>query len=179
MITANDYFDAYLDGLAAGGIRACEEYQGCQSVWTIRATLALCTAGQLALSQAEIAAKGNADRYGRSEYLGLDVTLYDDNSWAPPVFIGEHENRPYEWTVQYAAWKLLSVQAQRRMLVAYFGGGNYIRTFDRLRDIVLEVCNDNPGKDILLVGGEYLGQPKNVDELRGLHQTAIVGLQNK
>ena len=178
MITARDYFTAYLDALVAGGEAACKDYQGPREVWTRRATLALSQAGQLVQVGAETAAKGDPDRHGRSEYLALDVTVYDAGSWAPPLFVGEHENWVYEWRVQYAAWKLLSVEAKRRMLVAYYGERTEIPSFDRLTELVREVCRDNKGKDIFLVGGEYYAEPANVDDLRAAHNTEIVGVHS-
>lgn len=175
MLMAKDFFNTYFEALAAGGEDACNDYQGMREVWTQRATLALASAGRLMLPTGQVASKPKHDRYDRAEYLNLDVTLNDDDSWGPPVFIAEHENYPMDARVQYAAWKLLAVEAQRRMLVAYYGERTGIPSFDRLKELVLEVCNDNKNKDILLIGGEYNTQPKTIEELRKIHETAIVG----
>lgn len=73
----------------------------------------------------EVTAKGHSARnpWGRSEYLTLDVAITDPNSWTSPLFIAEHENNGSLARVQYDAWKLLSVESRRRILVAYFGRG--------------------------------------------------------
>jgi len=175
MITADELFDAYFKALRDDGTDTCKDYCS-DPAWTSRASLALVKAGHAAFPGVESATRPSPDRHGQREYLGLDVMLYDHGAPnKPPLFIAEHENRPHWDPVQYATWKLLVVEAQRRMLVAYFGEGYNVTSFDRLKELVQEVCDDNPGKDILLVGGPCDVDTEDVEELIGLQQTAIVG----
>lgn len=179
MITARELIDEYLDALVAAGPEGVREYAfDDRDAWTARATLALVKAGRRVTGAVEAASRGTKDRYYRSEYLCLDVTLYDNAGWKPPLFIAEHENYGGRMKVQYCAWKLLVVEAQRRMLVAYFGAGTEFETFDQLRDAVRVVCQDNRGKDIILVAGNNGSMPKNPDELRDVHDSVIVGVHS-
>lgn len=175
MATGIEIFNAYFQSLIDGGMDSCSDYLK-DSTWTHRASLALVKAGHVAFPGVESAFRGKPDRYGQHEYLGIDVMLYDQkNLNKPPLFIAEHENRPQWDLVQYAAWKLLVVEAQVRMLVAYYGEGYNITSFDRLKELVQEVCDDNPRKDILLVGGPCDFHARNANELVSLHKTAILG----
>ena len=175
MVTAQVLFDAYLNTLAEGGQSACADYSD-RNAWTCRSSLALVNTGRVAFPEHDAASKFHHDKYDRAEYLTLDVMLYKDD-WKPPLFVAEHENVVDEGRIKYAAWKLLVVEAQRRMLVAYYGTKG-IENFDRLKEIVNEVCTENPGKDILLVGAGYDAKPKTGGELRLIHKTAIVGVRS-
>jgi len=173
---ANELFEAYFRSLAELG--AIPHYSGYQyGLWTQLATAALVQVGLRAFPDGSKVAKNHRDSYGRSEYLDLDVTVLDPTTWGTPLFVAEHENSMLRARVQYDAWKLLSVDARRRMLVAYFGGKE-CPTFADLKAAVEEVCRDNPGKDILLVGGDYRAKPTNIDDLRKAHDTAIVGFHS-
>ena len=171
---APDIFDAYFAALIEMGPSCWRDYLQDQT-WTPRATFALVQAGVKAFPDGLKVARGHRDSYGRSEYLTLDVAI-TDSSWGPPLFIAEHENAPYPEKIKYDAWKLLVTEAKRRVLVGYFGPGTKIQTFEELRAAVEEVCRDNPGKDILLIGGEWAAVPKSAEELRKVYQTAIVGV---
>lgn len=98
------------------------------------------------------------------------------SNWGPPLFVAEHENAPWPEKIKYDAWKLLVTEAKRRMLVGYFGAKTRIKSFEELRAAVEEVCQDNPGKDVLLVGAEWGAAPKTPAELKAIHRTAIVGV---
>jgi hypothetical protein len=171
---ANELFEGYFRALAELG--AISHYSGYQyGLWTKLATAALVQVGLRAFPEGTKVAKNHRDSFGRSEYLALDVAILDPTTWGPPLFVAEHENSMLKARAQYDAWKLLSVDSRRRVLVAYFGGKE-CPTFDALKDAVAEVCQDNPGKDILLIGGDNGAVPKTLDELRAAHQTAIVGV---
>jgi len=121
---AREIFDSYFSFIAEQGATALADYT--QNVlWTPRATIALAHVGLKVFPAGEAVAKGRAseNEWGRSEYLCLDVTIADLKTWGPPVFVAEHENSPLRSRVQYHAWKLLSVDARRRVLVAYWGKG--------------------------------------------------------
>jgi hypothetical protein len=92
------------------------------------------------------------------------------------MYIAEHENYANKSRVQYDAWKLLAVEAKRRILVSYFGKGTEFKNFDELTKAVREVCADQPGKDILLIGGQADLKPTTIDAFRSAHDTMIVGL---
>lgn len=171
---ASAIFDAYFAALVEMGQACCGDYLH-DHAWTPRATHALVMAGLKAFPDGGKVSRGNRDSYGRSEYLTLDVAITDSN-WGPPLFVAEHENAPWPERIKYDAWKLLVVEAKRRMLVGYFGSMTRIETFDKLRKAVEEVCQDNPGKDILLVGAEWGAVPKTLSELKAAHRTAIVGV---
>jgi|GEM_PF-2986780 len=177
MIAADELFDAYFKALASSDKMLCRAYTN-DKAWTSRATHALVETGRLVMQDVEeatVAAKGHPDHYGYSEYLGIDVTWYDDRVWRGPIFIAEHENR-YISQIQYAAWKLLVVEAEYRMLVAYFGDDSEVEDFEHLKRLVAETCADHSGKSILLVGGPYGASPSSTKELIELHQTAVVGI---
>jgi hypothetical protein len=176
---AREIFDAYFRFFAEQGPTAFADYVR-SPLWTPRATTALVHVGLKAFPAGEPAAKGYAgqNQWNRSEYLCLDVAVVDPQTWGAPLFVAEHENSRFKAQVQYCAWKLLSVEAQRRVLVAYWGEGTEFKHFDALREAVKEVCAGQPSKDILLIGGNYAAKPTTIDEFRDtkVHDTAIVGV---
>lgn len=169
---AKEIFDRYLDELTRDP-EAWRDY-ATNALWTPRATRALVAAGLAASPDGEATSKGCADSYGQSEYLCLDVSICNRESWAPPLFVAEHENWCSRLQVQFAAWKLLVVEAKRRVLVAYYGEKETdFPSFDALSEAVEEVCGHNPGKDVLLIGAECVNVHSN-DRLRSLHTSRIV-----
>ena len=176
-MNAREIFDGYFNFFAEQESSVFADYTNA-ALWTLRATTALVHVGLKVFPGGEITARGHAkgNPWMRSEYLTLDVAIVDANSWKPPRFIAEHENWANKARVQYDAWKLLAVESQRRVLVSYFGKGTEFKNFDELTKAVREVCTDQPGKDILLIGGQAEGRPANVDDFRKAHETMIVGL---
>ena len=178
---AREIFDAYFNFFVEQERTAFLDYTN-STLWTRRATKALVHVGIKAFTSElkdripEVSAKEHADNpYGRSEYFTLDVSITDPNTWKSPLFIAEHENSGSLERVQYDAWKLLSVDAKHRVLVAYFGGTCRAKDFAALRQAVLEVCADHSGKDILLIGGQADARPDDAATFRSVHETAIVG----
>ena len=176
-LDARGIFDAYFQFFAEETPRTFKDYED-RTLWTSRATTALVHVGRFAFPNAEICARGHAttNPWGRSEYLTLDVTLNDRDSWAPPLFIAEHENWGTKPRIQYDAWKLLSVYAKRRVLVAYWGKGTDFKTFNDLVAAVKEVCGGQANKDILLIGGQANARPQTAEQFRNAHETSIVGV---
>ena len=122
--------------------------------WTTRAVRALVKVGRSRFphKRVQVAAKGGADDHGQSEYLTLDVCLWDaDNKWGPPLFIAEHESKRSALEVRYSAWKLLVVQASVRVLVTYFGKETPFATAQELQAAVQQVCQANPGRELILL----------------------------
>lgn len=173
-MTAHEIVTNYLDALQADSSWP-ETYRRSNSLYTPLATTALVKAGFAAFPVAEHTAKAHRDRWNRSEYLTLDVVLCDPETWASPLFIAEHENSPWKSKIQYDAWKLLAVDAQRRVLVAYWGADKSLPTFEALREAVSEVAKSNPKRDIILIAADYKAMPADATELRALHQSAVVG----
>ena len=170
---AKDIFDRYVAELT----RDTEAWRdwATNALWTPRATRALVAAGLAAFPQGHPTAKGHRDVYGQSEYLCLDVCISAQESWGPPLFVAEHESRCWPLQVQFDAWKLLVVEAQRRVLVTYFGEKETaFPSFDALADAVEEVCRANSGKDVLLIGAPCMDVASN-EELRALHTSRIIG----
>ena len=101
----------------------------------------------------------------------LDVTEpeplpKDHPLWrAPNVVITPHNSNDSD----------LGVDAQRRVLVAYWGADKSLPTFEKLREAVAEVARDNPKGDILLIAADYKARPVDGKDLRAMHQSAIVG----
>lgn len=175
MMDARAIFDSYFNFFAEQEKSVFADYANA-ALWTLRATTALVHVG-LKTFPGEVTARNHRDNpWNRSEYLTLDVAITDPNSWSSPLFIAEHENSPAKSRVQYDAWKLLSVESKRRILVAYFGKGTEFKTFADLEKSVKEVCEGQPGKDILLIGGQADALPTDAKAFREAHQTAIVGV---
>jgi hypothetical protein len=174
---AKEIFESYFRFVAEQGPTVFADYTQ-NALWTPRATSALAHVGLKAFPASEVTAKGHAgqNQWGRSEYLNLDVTIGDPKTWGPPAFIAEHENAPSKAQVQYDTWKLLVVEAQRRVLVGYWGDGTQFKNFDEMKAAVLEVCGGQPGKDVLVLGGKYNAKPTNIDEFRAAHETFIAGV---
>ena len=173
MITAHEIVQAYLDALLANP--DCATAFQDSAVWTKLATTALVKAGREGFRIAEHTAKEHPDRYGRSEYLTLDVVLCDPSTWGPPLFVAEHESWSTRTKVQYDAWKLYAVEARRRVLIAYWGLDKTLRTFDDLKTAVAEVSRDNAERDLLVIAADGRAVPKTATELRALHQSAVIG----
>ena len=168
--------DTYYAALEGQGEAIVADYVD-DALWTPRATVALVKAGLAACPSGKPAARGHAhqNQWKRSEYLCLDVVIVDGD-WSAPGFIAEHENSPSRERIQYNAWKLLSVESRRRVLVAYWNGGkNGCATFEDLVKAVTEVTEAQPGKDILLIGGDYQAQPDSLAALRRAYRDSIVG----
>lgn len=171
---AHEIVSAFLDALTRDP-EACNAYSA-NTAWTARATSALVEAGLAAFPHAAATAKGRRDRYGRSEYLALDACIWTDD-WNPPLFIAEHDNYPVRERIQYSAWKLLAVHAERRVLVCYFDSKDAksdVPSFEKVTAAVAEVCEQNLGKDILLIAADC-GKPSSNEALRRLFKSAIVG----
>jgi hypothetical protein len=173
---ANDIFEAYFREVAEQGRGAFANYTR-DKQWTPHATLALVRVGLAVFPGGEPTAKGQSTQnsWGRSEYCNLDVCILDTNTWGAPVFTAEHENSPSFPRLQYDAWKLLTIESSRRVLVGYWGTGTDFANFAAMKKAVEEVCTDHPHKDVLLIGGDYAARPTSVDEFRAAHETAIVG----
>jgi len=172
---ARGIFDSYFNFFAEQETTVFADYTNA-ALWTLRATTALVHVG-LKTFPGEVTAKEHRlNPWNRSEYMTLDVAITDPNSWAPPLFIAEHENCANKERVQYDAWKLLSVESQRRILVTYWGRGTDFKNFETLNKAVREVCEGQLGKDILLIGGQADARPTNATAFREIHETAIIGL---
>ena len=173
---ARGIFDAYFNFFAEQEKTVFADYSSA-TMWTPRATSALVHVGLKTFPTSEVTAKSHRlNPWDRSEYLTLDVAITDPKSWASPLFIAEHENSPSKERIQYDAWKLLAVEARRRILVAYWGRGTDFKTFEALNKAVLEVCGSQPGKDILLIGGQADALPTDAVMFSNIHETAIVGV---
>lgn len=173
---AREIFDGYFKALEEQGAVVFVDYQH-DALWTPRATIALALVGMRALaSEATSQVTSRGASFGRGEFLDIDVAIVEPTNWNPPVFVAEHENSGRRERVQYAAWKLLSVDAGQRLLVAYFGDGTQFRSFEELLGAVTEVCQGHVGKALLLIGGEYDARPKTIEGLRKAHQTFAAGI---
>lgn len=176
---ANDILDRYLASLLETP-DVWTKYTS-NTAWTSEATRALVNVGLLAYPSGHAVARGHrGDAYQRSEYLTLDVCVADPTSWAPPMFIAEHENASHRAKIQYCAWKLLATRAQRRVLVAYYDAKSDVPDRAAIESAVREVCADNPGKgapmDIVLISADARAQPSSAEGLRGIHAVSIVGV---
>lgn len=170
---ANEIFDAYFEALLR--TPAVWDRYTTDALWTPEATRALVEVGLKDFPTGAPTAKGYRDRYGRSEYLTLDVCITDPNTWGPPLFVAEHENAPWKAKIEYCTWKLLSTTAERRVLVACFATKTDLPNVGSIERAVQTVCADNRGKDILLIAGDYDARPTNAAELRAAYTTRIVG----
>jgi hypothetical protein len=139
-------------------------------LWTRVATTSLVRVAYFAFPKAKAAAKGFPDQYDRQEYKGHDVTLWDAATWGPPLFVAEHDNSGQSARVQYDAWKLLTTESAERVLVAYYGDGTDMLTFEDLAGAVKRVASDNPGRRLLLIGAKYFGTDVDLASLRASHK---------
>lgn len=130
-----------------------------RDAWTTIATTALESATKA--QHPAVAARGFRDRWGQSEYLSLDVVGYDGQFGSPGIIV-EHENTAKK--VPYCAWKLAAVNADLRVLVAYFdpnGKGAAPNTEARarnLQELALQLApplDKNPDRAVLLIAGMY------------------------
>jgi len=135
-------------------------------------------AGQECFPKAEFAAKGHKDTSGVSEYFAIDVLGYGLGEWGRPLFAAEHENRSVQDRVhlQYAAWKLYSVDVQRRVLVSFYSPGTKVESFERMCELVREVASFQRGKDLILIGADYNATPATPDDVRALFDSQIIGV---
>ncbi len=187
-VLPSDLFDAYFASIEVAGLQACRDWSD-RSAWSVHARRALYAARAVIICAHPILrgrdpniyvpmhlAVGTVNEWGRSGgHFGLEATLTDPgNVWSAPLFIAYHENVPSPDRVQYAAWKLHSVKATQRMMVAYFGRSAPIDTFERLEGLVREVCSAHAGQDILLIGGDLEAKVSVAADLRSAHRTAIV-----
>lgn len=174
-MTPQEIFAAYFNALEQpGSLNAYPQ----RALWTPVATTALVRVGLQAFPQGNKGAKNHCDPYGRSEYLTLDVSITDPVTWGPPLFISEHEQFCGRAKVQYCAWKLLSVDAKQRVLVTYFGKGTDFATVGELEQAVREVCQDHPGKELLLIAADYDAHPASHRELVAIHHTRVIGVES-
>jgi hypothetical protein len=108
------------------------------------------------------AAIGHPDSYGRSEYLDIDITGYQDDYSAPLVMI-EHENSRYEGKLRYCLLKLLWTRAQIRILVCYIdSSGRYTGRFPSVQALLTAldpVRAAHPNEPVSLIVGEWNEDP--------------------
>jgi hypothetical protein len=152
-------------------------YTGKLEPWTKVATGALISAGKTDFPEADFAAKGYHDGHERCEYFAVDVTGYVNSVWAPPVFVAEHENSPWRERLQYQTWKLLCIEARRRILVGYSGKGRkgYVGSFEEMVAAVREVAQAIPRRDVVLLGAPYGAEPKDGPAVSAPYEAQVVG----
>jgi hypothetical protein len=116
---------------------------------------ALCKACKGFAPNGRIAAKGNRDQDRRAEYFTLDVVAWKD--LGRPAVVAEHELE--FWKIRDCAWKLLCVDADLRVLVAYFPSGNSKERCTNAKQLVektiLPVLRVHPRKTLLIIVGDY------------------------
>lgn len=166
---------AYLDQLVAQGEAVVRDFSRDQ-MWTRRATLALAQLGQSLFPEHEVITKGHGStRTQRDKHLALDVAIVNPNDWSVPVLIGEHESSPRRARIQLDAWRLLCIDARVRILIAYYGPGTELDSFEALREAMHEVARDHRGKKLLVIGAESTARPETFDELRSVHRWFSLG----
>jgi hypothetical protein len=128
--------------------------------WTRVMTEALARAAEATLSgmvsKLLVTAKGRVNSYGRSEYFSLDLSASDDESWGSPLLIAEHENDRDDEKLTYCTWKLLCVEAQLRILVAYVDSERQwssYRSDEELAERLRQILNAHPTKSLVLITG--------------------------
>ena len=104
------------------------------------------------------AARNHPDRYGRSEYLTIDVMgLVDD--WSRPRIAIEHENNPGGPKLRYCLWKLLIVGAPTSILVCYIDStGKYgwcFKSPEELKVELKQVLDAHPGRSAHVIVGDW------------------------
>ncbi len=168
---AKKFFDAFIDALGQDP-QAIETWNGPfdRDSWTKITTAALHAATLADLSyqfdsqppEIQIAAKEHPDRYGRSEYLTLDVMGIIDN-WSAPKVVVEHENACSPSKIRYCLWKLLVVQADLRVLVAYVDPDRVHETCKKsrkaLRKELKDVLIQHPDTRVLMITGKWQKDP--------------------
>ncbi len=154
----------FLDQLRRLGPSAVRNYQDARP-WTVDATRALVQTGSALVPNGTPVAKGSPDRWGRKEYLTLDLVVLQDESWGPPALVAEHENHCHANRVRYNAWKLVSIDSPVRILVAYYGQWKSVATLGDLVTVVSEVTGANSRKELILIAGDWLATPKTMNDL--------------
>lgn len=163
----------FVAALVEAGSVACDDYPH-RTRWTRRATAALIDTALVLFPGSSISARNRKDAFLQSEYLGLDVTACrSDLKWGAILFAAEHENEVGR--AAYSTWKVLCVQAQMRVVVAYFGAGTAHPTFDALAHACQEVRRQVGVGSVVLIGGEYFGKPKRIDDFDKLFKVALIG----
>jgi hypothetical protein len=146
--------------------------------WTTAMTRSLGAAAHEIFPNAHVAGKdidsslSYCDPYERREYLSLDLTVYDNANWTAPLMIAEHEISPSPEKVQYCAWKLLSVHADVRLLVAYFDStgkyADWVNSADAVEGCLKEVVRDHKDKPLFLLAGDWSRDWNRIFEIRTL-----------
>jgi hypothetical protein len=126
----------------------------------------------------DVAARGFPDRGGREEYFGLDVCGNHPGAWDPPYLVMEHEPWPWGDRVKYAAWKLLSIDATYRVMVACWGesrkASEPVRSWDSLLAAVIEVAGTGRFHGDLLLLGSPMTAPPDVEDWTALFRSTVV-----
>ena len=109
-------------------------------------------------------AKGLPHPSGFQEFLGIDLVGFADaDPGAPAVLAVEHENQTHlAGRVLHRTWKLVSIKAEYRVLVTYFGkgAGREAKTFqDVLFNSVFPATTRDLGH-LLVIAGEWGVQPE-------------------
>ena len=159
---SSDWSEEQLQRAFAEGLQEASNVAKCWNErpwtdWTQLASAALGSAAGKAASDRggigdiQVAWKGHRDAHGRSEYLSLDVAVYDNDNWNSLFFAAEHENNYDPEKIEYCAWKLLLVDSEIRVLVAYFGVHGGYAGFDELVAGVDSVRKSHPDKALYVV----------------------------
>ena len=176
MVTRQDIESAFLEGLLKGPKVVSRFMKTKTDVWNKTVTAALVKAGKRVVPDACVAAEDHKDGFGRSGYFDVDVTVYENKSWGQVLMMAEHEAGHSRLDVQIAAWKLLNIWPERRVLVAYYKEGSAVGSFDILHELVCEVANRHRGKEILLIGADRGATPGTPEELRAAYQSTSIRL---
>jgi hypothetical protein len=139
--------------------------------WTEAMTKVLVDATTVTLSSIApnnwyVSGKGHCNPYGRSEYFNLDVIGLDNESWVAPFVIIEHENDTDVAKIEHCAWKLMCIEAQLRVLVAYVDQTGEYSAFpspDKLAVRLRPIVEEHPGKELALIAGQLMSQVQNND----------------
>jgi hypothetical protein len=169
--------DAYFVELGKQGEAVVEDYNR-DDLWTRRATTALSQVGLSLFPEHQLFTKApiaGAMRPVRGQHHAVDVLLAPKDGWGDPSFLAEHESSPRKARVQADAWRLFSIHAKVRVLIAYWGTNTEFATFADLRKAMYDVARDHFGKELLVIGGESGHQPRTLAALRAAHDFVAIG----
>lgn len=112
----------------------------------------------------------------RAVALSVDVAAQQEE-WGAPAFLAVHETAADAMAVRLSAWQLVTLEAKKRVLVAYWDPKvRGVSSLEKLVELVKEVCVAQPCKDVLLVAAPVRAHAHSAQDLAAQFRSHIVGV---
>jgi len=149
--------------------------------WRRLVAESLAQGGRTEFPGLRVSERGQGDNDNLADDLAIEVVGTLEPGWAPPVVIADHEPSLQRDQLQRRAWKLLSIEARRRVLVCYWADApgrprGSVRSLPEVEVLVKEVARALPRRDLYVLAAPFAGKARKRAEVPKLFHSYIVGV---